>query len=345
METGPAAATRDRPTRLSRLDRETTMRVLVAEDHERLAQAVAKGLRRYGMTVDVALDGDDALARLAGNRYDVVILDRDLPGTHGDDICRSLVSEGCESRVLMLTAASSVKARVEGLGLGADDYLPKPFDFTEIVARVQALGRRPGAPQPPGLTYRDVSLDSQKRVASRAGQRLTLSPKEFAVLECLLAAGERRCLPRNCWSGCGTRPPTRSPPPSRPPSTGCGPSWATRRSSRPSARPATASEDHEPLPSFQAYPTVVAAAAPPHRPPAPHPPLRCAVPPLGCDLAHRHLRALPLRTGQQQRGRTFLRIKQQPRRPGEPEWLAESVRRPPNPQVLRWGSCDGPALR
>jgi DNA-binding response OmpR family regulator len=166
-----------------------TMRVLVAEDHERLAQAVAKGLRRYGMTVDVALDGDDALARLADNRYEVVILDRDLPGTHGDDICRTLVSEGCESRVLMLTAASSVKARVEGLGLGADDYLPKPFDFTEMVARVQALGRRPGAPQPPGRTYRDVSLDSHKRVASRAGQRLTLSPKEFAVLACLLAAG------------------------------------------------------------------------------------------------------------------------------------------------------------
>jgi DNA-binding response OmpR family regulator len=165
------------------------MRVLVAEDHERLARAVAKGLRRYGMTVDVALDGDDALACLAGNRYDVVVLDRDLPGTHGDDICRTLVSGGCESRVLMLTAASSVRARVEGLGLGADDYLPKPFDFTEMVARVQALGRRPGAPQPPGLTYRDVSLDPQKRVASRAGQRLTLSPKEFAVLACLLAAG------------------------------------------------------------------------------------------------------------------------------------------------------------
>jgi DNA-binding response OmpR family regulator len=166
-----------------------TMRVLVAEDDERLARAVAKGLRRYGMTVDVALDGDVALARLAGNRYEVVILDRDLPGTHGDDICRTLVSEGSESRVLMLTAASSVKARVEGLGLGADDYLPKPFDFAELVARVQALGRRPGAPAPPGLTYRDVSLDSQKRVASRAAQRLTLSPKEFAVLACLLAAG------------------------------------------------------------------------------------------------------------------------------------------------------------
>jgi DNA-binding response OmpR family regulator len=164
------------------------MRVLVAEDHERLARSVAAGLRRYGMIVDVAFDGDDALVQLAGNRYDVVILDRDLPGTHGDDICRSLVAERAESRVLMLTAAGSVKDRVEGLDLGADDYLPKPFDFAEMVARVQALGRRPGAPQTGRLGYADLSLDPATRVATRAGRRLALRPKEFAVLECLLAA-------------------------------------------------------------------------------------------------------------------------------------------------------------
>ncbi|MCL2393562.1 MAG: response regulator transcription factor [Acidimicrobiaceae bacterium] len=164
------------------------MRVLVAEDHERLARSVAAGLRRYGMTVDVALDGDDALARLGANRYDVVVLDRDLPGTGGDDICRTLVAERSESRVLMLTAASSVKDRVEGLGLGADDYLPKPFDFTEMVARVQALGRRPGAAQTGRLSHADLVLDPATRIASRAGRRLTLRPKEFAVLECLLAA-------------------------------------------------------------------------------------------------------------------------------------------------------------
>jgi DNA-binding response OmpR family regulator len=164
------------------------MRVLVAEDHERLARSVAAGLRRYGMTVDVALDGDAALARLGEGRYDVVILDRDLPGTGGDDICRTLVAERCESRVLMLTAASSVKDRVEGLGLGADDYLPKPFDFSEMVARVQALGRRPGAAQT-RLGYGDLSLDPAARVATRAGRALALRPKEFAVLECLLAAG------------------------------------------------------------------------------------------------------------------------------------------------------------
>ncbi len=167
------------------------MRVLVAEDHDRLARAIAAGLRRYGMTVDVSLNGDDALARLGTNRYDVVVLDRDLPGTHGDEICRALAAERSVSRVLMLTAASSVQDRVDGLGLGDDDYLPKPFDFAELVARVQALGRRPGAAQRTGLAYRDLTVNPEKRIATRAGQRLALSPKEFAVLECLLAADGR----------------------------------------------------------------------------------------------------------------------------------------------------------
>jgi DNA-binding response OmpR family regulator len=143
------------------------------------------------MVVDVALDGDDALARLGANRYDVVVLDRDLPGTHGDEICRALAAERCESRVLMLTAASSVQDRVEGLGLGADDYLPKPFDFTEMVARVQALGRRPGAPKQERLGYRDLTLDPERSRATRADRFLALSPKEYAVLECLLVAEGR----------------------------------------------------------------------------------------------------------------------------------------------------------
>lgn len=167
------------------------MRVLIAEDHERLARSLAAGLRRYGMTVDVALDGDDALARLQDDRYDVVILDRDLPGTHGDDICRTLMAERSESRVLMLTAASSVHDRIEGLGLGADDYLPKPFDFAEMLARVQALGRRPGAARTGRLGYGDVRLDAAARTASRGGHPLDLRPKEFAVLEYLLAAEGR----------------------------------------------------------------------------------------------------------------------------------------------------------
>jgi DNA-binding response OmpR family regulator len=167
------------------------MRVLVVEDHEPLARALAAGLRHRGMLVDVVLDGDAALARLRVNRYEVVVLDRDLPGTHGDEICRRLAAERSESRVLMLTAAGSVRDRVEGLALGADDYLPKPFDFSELLARVQALGRRPGVPKPERLGYRDLTLDPEQCVAARAGQRLALSPKEFAVLECLLVAEGR----------------------------------------------------------------------------------------------------------------------------------------------------------
>jgi DNA-binding response OmpR family regulator len=167
------------------------MRVLVAEDHDRLARAVAAGLRRYGMTVDVALNGDDALDRLAVSRYDVVVLDRDMPGVHGDDVCRALVAERSASRILMLTAARSLADRVDGLGLGADDYLPKPFEFAELVARVQALGRRPGRPEPAGLAHGDLSMDPARHLASRAGCRLALTPKEFAVLECLLQADGR----------------------------------------------------------------------------------------------------------------------------------------------------------
>jgi len=167
------------------------MRVLVVEDFEVLARSIGTGLRREGMAVDVVLDGDDALEHLALTRYDVVVLDRDLPGVHGDEVCRQIVADGSQGRVLMLTAASTVRERVDGLGLGADDYLPKPFDFTEMVARVQALGRRPGAAKPEHLGYRDLSLDPERRLADRAGRRLALSPKEFAVLECLLVAEGR----------------------------------------------------------------------------------------------------------------------------------------------------------
>jgi DNA-binding response OmpR family regulator len=163
------------------------MRVLVVEDFEVLATAIGTGLRREGIAVDVVLDGDDALEHLAVTRYDVVVLDRDLPGTHGDEVCRRLVAGESGSRVLMLTAASTVRERVDGLGLGADDYLPKPFDFAELVARVRALARRSTAPLPPVLEAADVSLDPSRRVAFRAGRRLDLSPKEFAVLECLLS--------------------------------------------------------------------------------------------------------------------------------------------------------------
>jgi DNA-binding response OmpR family regulator len=167
------------------------MRVLVAEDFEVLAQSIGTGLRREGMAVDVVLDGGDALERLAVTRYDVVVLDRDLPGVHGDEVCRRISADGVGSRVLMLTAASTVRDRVEGLGLGADDYLPKPFDFAELVARVRALARRSAPAVPPVLAAGDLRLDPAHRVAERGGRRLDLSPKEFAALECLLAAGGR----------------------------------------------------------------------------------------------------------------------------------------------------------
>jgi DNA-binding response OmpR family regulator len=163
------------------------VRVLVAEDDEVLAKTLAVGLRREGMAVDISHDGKDAHARLALNAYDVLVLDRDLPGTHGDDICKRLVADRSPTRVLMLTAASTVKDRVEGLGLGADDYLPKPFEFAELVARIRAIARRPAMP-PSELSYGDLSLDPAARVAFRAGRRLDLTHKELAVLECLLAS-------------------------------------------------------------------------------------------------------------------------------------------------------------
>ena len=167
------------------------MRVMVVEDFEVLARSIATGLRREGMAVDVAPDGAEALQRLAVTHYDVVILDRDLPGVHGDDVCRQIVADGADSRVIMLTAANSLHDRVEGLDLGADDYLAKPFDFPELVARVRALGRRSARAVPPLLRAGDLTVDPARRVATRSGRRLDLSPKEFAVLECLLAAGDR----------------------------------------------------------------------------------------------------------------------------------------------------------
>jgi len=167
------------------------MRVLVVEDFDVLATAIGSGLRREGMAVDVVLDGTEALAHLALTRYDVVVLDRDLPGVHGDEVCRQIVAAGSQSRVLMLTAAATVRERVDGLGLGADDYLPKPFDFAELVARVRALARRSAPAVPPTLESGDLTLDPGRRVAFRGGRRLDLSPKEFAVLECLLTSSGR----------------------------------------------------------------------------------------------------------------------------------------------------------
>jgi DNA-binding response OmpR family regulator len=164
------------------------MRVLVAEDEPLLADTIAEGLRRRSMAVDVCYDGDAALERVMVHRYDVVILDRDLPRVHGDEVCRAVVASGRETRVLMLTAAAGIRDRVDGLDLGADDYLIKPFAFAELVARVGSLGRRARTALPPVLEFAGIKLDLPRRQAFRDGLLLSLTPKEFAVLEVLMRA-------------------------------------------------------------------------------------------------------------------------------------------------------------
>ncbi|MCE7081266.1 response regulator transcription factor [Streptomyces sp. ST2-7A] len=164
------------------------MRVLVVEDEHLLADAVATGLRREGMAVDVVYDGGAAEERVEVNDYDVIVLDRDLPVLHGDDVCRRVVDLGLPTRILMLTAAGDVSDRVEGLELGADDYLPKPFAFTELVARVRALARRSVPALPPILEHAGIRLDPNRREVLRDGRLIHLAPKEFAVLEVLMRA-------------------------------------------------------------------------------------------------------------------------------------------------------------
>lgn len=165
-----------------------TMRVLVAEDEEILAELVATGLRRAGFAVDTVYSGDAAQAYLGLHDYDVVVLDRDLPRVHGDDVARGLVASGSRTRILMLTAAGSMEDRVSGLDLGADDYLGKPFEFPELVSRVRALRRRSSRPVPPQLARHGIRLDTVRRSATRDGRELDLSPKEFTVLQLLLEA-------------------------------------------------------------------------------------------------------------------------------------------------------------
>jgi two-component system, OmpR family, response regulator VanR len=164
------------------------MRVLIAEDEQRLADAIARGLRREGMAVDLAPDGSDALVKARVVRYDVLVLDRDLPGVHGDDVCRTIRGERPETGILMLTAAGTLEDLVEGLSLGADDYLPKPFRFAELVARIHALARRSAPSRPPVLAHDDIELDPARRLVTRAGRQVDLARKEFAVLEVLMGA-------------------------------------------------------------------------------------------------------------------------------------------------------------
>jgi DNA-binding response OmpR family regulator len=164
------------------------MRVLIAEDERRLADTLAEGLRKRGLAVDVAHDGDQALHKTRVYPYDVIVLDRDMPYVHGDDVCRTVNSEQPATKILMLTAAVSLDDMVDGLAIGADDYLGKPFSFTELLARINALGRRSGEARPAVLEAGDIVLDPARRAVHRAGIPVELSPKEFGVLEVLMAA-------------------------------------------------------------------------------------------------------------------------------------------------------------
>jgi DNA-binding response OmpR family regulator len=167
------------------------MRVLVIEDDEELAHTIATGLRDASIAVDIALDGHAGLTHALQNDYEVIVLDRDLPILHGDHVCAQLTAAGGRSRVLMLTAATEDQDLIDGLGLGADDYLTKPFAFAVLLARTTALARRAQPTIPPTLHHHDLVLDTAKRTAHRAGKPLTLRPKEFGVLELLLAAQGR----------------------------------------------------------------------------------------------------------------------------------------------------------
>ena len=167
------------------------MRVLIVEDETQLAQTLARGLRRHGFTVDLAADGGAGLHKASVVDYDAVVLDRDLPVLHGDEVCRRLNESGATARILMLTAAGELEDLVDGLDLGADDYLVKPVRLAELTARLRALGRRGGAPAPAVLRHGDLELDPGRLTAARTGRELELSPREFAVLELLVRAEGR----------------------------------------------------------------------------------------------------------------------------------------------------------
>ena len=208
------ATRRDRPhrrcyPRVTRVGDDVPMRVLVAEDHAELAEDIAEGLRDRGIAADVAFDGAAAIQKGTVNPYDVIVLDRDLPAVHGDAVCRSLRSLANEARILMLTASTTIADRVEGLNLGADDYLTKPFAFDELVARVHALARRAPAAAP--IVVRGgITLDRARRRATRDGRELMLNRKELGVLEALMVADGSVVSARTCSSPSGTRTPIPS---------------------------------------------------------------------------------------------------------------------------------------
>ncbi|MGW0771973.1 response regulator transcription factor [Streptomyces sp. NPDC002676] len=167
------------------------MRVLVVEDEEILAETITEGLRDQAIAVDTVYDGAEALYRTSYTNYDVIVLDRDLPEVHGDEVCRQLVAQRSSSRIIMLTAADDVTEKIDGLSLGADDYLAKPFVFDELVARIRALARRSAPPLPPVLERAGIRLDPQRRTVERDGRPVVLTKKEFTLLEELMRADGR----------------------------------------------------------------------------------------------------------------------------------------------------------
>ena len=190
------------------------MRVLVVEDIPRHANRIAEGLRDQGIAVDIAYDGHEAIAKVNVNPYEVVLLDRDLPGIHGDQLCQLITRTDDPPMILMLTAASGPADRVKGLALGADDYLPKPFHFPELVLRVRALARRRPTARRPTLQAAGIELDPRTGTVTRGGRAIELSNKERAVLEALLKASPAHSAPSGCSSRPGTRTSTHSPTPS-----------------------------------------------------------------------------------------------------------------------------------
>ena len=167
------------------------MRVLIIEDDEALADVLARGLRQDGLAVDLAFDGEEGIEKAEVTPYDEVVLDRGLPGISGDEVCTALVAMETTPRIIMLTAAGNVDSRIEGLSLGADDYLPKPFVMAELIARIRALARRPNAATPPQLVSGDLVIDTTRHAATRGDRPLSLTRKEFGVLETIVAAQGR----------------------------------------------------------------------------------------------------------------------------------------------------------
>ena len=220
------------------------MRILVVEDSRALADGIAEGLRDQGMAVDVAYDGREAAAKLDLSPYQVVVLDRDIPGLHGDTLCRIIADSGNPAMVLMLTAASTPGDRVTGLSLGADDYLPKPFHFPELVLRIRALARRQPAARSRIYRAADMELDTMRHAAARDGRQLNLSAREFAVLEALMRAPS--CPPKISSNKHGTSTPTPSPTSSPSPSAGSAANSGNPLSSAPSSTSGTTSRIRQP---------------------------------------------------------------------------------------------------